>query len=31
VITVTRIAPREDGAPVEVNDMTPAADRYQLS
>jgi GntR family transcriptional regulator len=31
VITVTRVAYREDGTPVEMNDMTLAADRYQLS
>lgn len=31
VITVTRVAYREDGKPMEMNDMTLAADRYQLS
>ncbi|MEV6641654.1 GntR family transcriptional regulator [Amycolatopsis sp. NPDC051371] len=31
VITVTRVAYREDGSPIEMNDMTLAADRYQLS
>ncbi len=30
VITVTRVAYREDGTPLEMNDMTLAADRYQL-
>ncbi|OLT46501.1 transcriptional regulator [Saccharomonospora sp. CUA-673] len=31
VITVTRVAYREDGTPLEVNDMTVPADRYGLS
>jgi GntR family transcriptional regulator len=31
VVTVTRVAYREDGTPVEMNDMVLAADRYQLS
>jgi GntR family transcriptional regulator len=31
VVTVTRVAYREDGKPVEMNDMVLAADRYQLS
>ncbi|MFB9684192.1 GntR family transcriptional regulator [Amycolatopsis plumensis] len=31
VVTVTRVAYREDGVPVETNDMVLAADRYQLS
>jgi GntR family transcriptional regulator len=31
VVTVTRVAHREDGTPVEMNDMVLAADRYQLS
>jgi GntR family transcriptional regulator len=31
VVTVTRVAYRADGTPVEMNDMTLAADRYQLS
>ncbi|EOD63209.1 transcriptional regulator [Amycolatopsis vancoresmycina DSM 44592] len=31
VVTVTRVAHREDGVPVEMNDMVLAADRYQLS
>jgi len=31
VVTVTRVAYREDGAPVEMNDMVLSADRYQLS
>ena len=31
VVTVTRVAYREDGRPVEMNDMVLAADRYQLS
>lgn len=30
VITVTRVAYCEDGTPLEMNDMTLAADRYQL-
>ena len=30
-MTVTRVAYREDGKPVEMNDMVLAADRYQLS
>ncbi len=31
VVTVTRVAYREDGVPAEMNDMVLAADRYQLS
>lgn len=31
VVTVTRVACREDGTPLELNDMILAADRYQLS
>ncbi|MCP2253298.1 GntR family transcriptional regulator [Prauserella aidingensis] len=31
VITVTRVAYREDGTPLEVNDMTLPADRYELA
>lgn len=31
VITVTRVAYRQDGVPVEMNDMVLPADRYQLS
>lgn len=31
VITVTRVAYRQDGTPLEVNDMTLPADRYSLT
>lgn len=31
VVTVTRVAYGEDGTPLEMNDMGPAADRYELS
>ncbi|WP_081655318.1 GntR family transcriptional regulator [Amycolatopsis orientalis] len=31
VLTVTRVALKEDGSPLEVNDMVLVADRYQLS
>ncbi|WP_228023480.1 GntR family transcriptional regulator, partial [Streptomyces acidicola] len=31
VLTVTRIAYREDGTPLEMNDMTLPADRYRLT
>ncbi|SFQ71802.1 GntR family transcriptional regulator [Amycolatopsis arida] len=31
VITVTRVAYGDDGRPLEMNDMTLPADRYELS
>jgi GntR family transcriptional regulator len=30
ILTVTRIAYTDDGAPLEINDMVMAGDRYEL-